>query len=287
MKRVAGFSLIELLVVIAIIAILSAIIFPVFSRAKNNAYKNSDMASMNQLRTALQLYFADQEGYPPALLGYVTLYTTGPDIGNVIPANKLKSYLYSDRVKALTTFKPSYNTSEFLDTTTAVYPNKDPRGPGNPVLDLNGDGIIDATDDFPEARQRYGPLDGNVCIGGGTMDRACASGVEAVFYSVSGYDVATVRGSIGNLGTELRYTLFWTEFSLDLNGSAFDDPRQLGYTYPPDDTVITWNSYFREYDANNEPISGNLDIVLYVGGSAKAYDSRVTFDRSWRIQVNP
>lgn len=287
MKRVAGFSLIELLVVIAIIAILAAIIFPVYSRAKNGANKSSDMASMNQLRTALQLYFADQDGYPPALLGYVTLYTTGPDIGNVIPANKLKSYLYSDRVKAITTFKPAYNTSNFLETTFAVYPNQDPRPIGSaPVLDLNGDGLTTPADDIAEARQAYGPGDGNVCLGGGVI-ATCLSGVAAAFYSVSGYDVATVLDSVGVARTELRYTLFWTEYSLDFNGSAFDDPRQLGYAFPPDDTVITWNSYFREHDSNNTPISGNLDIVLYIGGSAKPFNSRDTFNRSWRVQVNP
>ena len=287
MKRVAGFTLIEILVVIAIITILSAIIFPVFARAKNGAYKNSDMASMNQLRTALQLYYTDQDGYPPALLGYVTLYTSGPEVGNVIPANLLNSYLYKDRVKTLSTFKPSYNNSGFLDVTSAVYPNQDPRGIGTaPVIDLNGDGIIDKADDIAEARQAYGPGDGNVCLGGGVIG-TCLSGIEAAYYSMSGYDVATVRDSLGDVRTELRYTLFWTEYSLDLNGSAFDDPRQLGYAFPPDDAVITCNSYFREYDANNVPIPGNLEIVLYVGGSAKPYDSRVTFERSWRIQVNP
>ncbi|MFX8668662.1 prepilin-type N-terminal cleavage/methylation domain-containing protein, partial [Acinetobacter baumannii] len=80
-------TLIELLTVIAIIALLAAITFPVFSRVKDSANRNADMSHMNTLRAAIQLYEADQNGYPPALLGFVTLYTSGPSAGNVVPAD--------------------------------------------------------------------------------------------------------------------------------------------------------------------------------------------------------
>ena len=93
MKTRRGFTLIELLTVIAIIALLSAIIFPVFARSKAAAARNGDFSDMNSLRSALQLYRVDQGAYPPQLLGYVTLYTSGPNAGNVIPANELKSFL--------------------------------------------------------------------------------------------------------------------------------------------------------------------------------------------------
>jgi prepilin-type N-terminal cleavage/methylation domain-containing protein len=54
MKR--AFTLIELLVVIAIIAILAAILFPVFSRAKAAAKKISCLSSTKQIGTALYMY---------------------------------------------------------------------------------------------------------------------------------------------------------------------------------------------------------------------------------------
>ena len=72
MSRRNAFTLIELLVVIAIIGILSAIIFPVFARMKDSAYKSGDLTNMNSIRTALQLYRADQGAYPPTLLGYAS-----------------------------------------------------------------------------------------------------------------------------------------------------------------------------------------------------------------------
>lgn len=60
-----GFTLIELLVVIAIVAILAAIIFPVFSRARENARKTTCMSNLRQLGLALHMYAQDwDEGFP-------------------------------------------------------------------------------------------------------------------------------------------------------------------------------------------------------------------------------
>jgi prepilin-type N-terminal cleavage/methylation domain-containing protein len=291
MRRVSAFSLIEILAVIAIIAILSAIIFPVYARAKDSAFRSGDMASMNQLRTALGLYYNDQGAYPPQLLGYVTLYQSGPNAGQVIPAGQLESYLYKRRVRSIETFKPAYNRSQYNVTTTAVYPNHDiaerPIGT-NPLMDLDGDGDVDSADDIAEARQAYEPADGDVCMGGGTITNACPSNLVAQFYKMSGYDVAEVTDpATGGLRTELRYTLFWTEFALNQNGSASDDPRQLGYAFPPEDTIVTWNSYFRELDSQRRPKPINRDIVLFLGGSARPADSDGLFNKSWRYPVNP
>jgi prepilin-type N-terminal cleavage/methylation domain-containing protein/prepilin-type processing-associated H-X9-DG protein len=61
-----GFTLIELLVVIAIIAILAAILFPVFARAREKARQTQCLNNQRQLATAVQLYAQDHEEVLPA-----------------------------------------------------------------------------------------------------------------------------------------------------------------------------------------------------------------------------
>lgn len=66
--RRGGFTLIELLVVIAIIAILAAILFPVFAQAKNAAKGAACISNMRQIGIASMLYIGDSDDtwYPVA-----------------------------------------------------------------------------------------------------------------------------------------------------------------------------------------------------------------------------
>ncbi|MCX6366335.1 MAG: prepilin-type N-terminal cleavage/methylation domain-containing protein [Armatimonadetes bacterium] len=64
-SRRRGFTLIELLVVIAIIAILAAILFPVFARAREQARKTTCLSNLKQMGTSMLMYVQDyDETYP-------------------------------------------------------------------------------------------------------------------------------------------------------------------------------------------------------------------------------
>ena len=69
MKLRAAFTLIELLVVIAIIAILAAILFPVFAQAKAAAKTTVAVSNTKQIGTGLQIYLGDHDDIMPLLNG--------------------------------------------------------------------------------------------------------------------------------------------------------------------------------------------------------------------------
>src|SRR5262245_57471883 len=58
----SGFTLIELLVVIAIIALLAAILFPVFAQAREKARQTSCLSNLKQLSHAMLMYAQDYDG---------------------------------------------------------------------------------------------------------------------------------------------------------------------------------------------------------------------------------
>lgn len=86
-----GFTLIELLVVIAIIAILAAILFPVFAQARENARRASCQSNEKQLAYAALQYTQD---YDEKLFGFYT----GPAASQVTWMNRLQPYMKSIQI---------------------------------------------------------------------------------------------------------------------------------------------------------------------------------------------
>jgi len=75
-KAQPGFTLIEILVVIAIIAILAAILFPVFARARENARRSSCQSNLKQIGLGMLQYSQDYDETSP-----------NASMGSTVPAN--------------------------------------------------------------------------------------------------------------------------------------------------------------------------------------------------------
>src|SRR6184192_2824339 len=99
-RRAAGFTLIELLIVIAIIAILAAILFPVFARAREGARRTSCISNVSQLGKSMMMYVQDYDGtFPPRM--------PSPPAGSAFPCRPCRTidwrpyalpYIKSDKV---------------------------------------------------------------------------------------------------------------------------------------------------------------------------------------------
>lgn len=129
-KSHSGFTLIELLVVIAIIAILAAILFPVFSRAREQARKASCSSNLRQIGLGIMQYSQDYDETLPLFSLSTTSYkgfsgygTNGDD--GVRWADSIYPYIKSTQVFDC----PSG------DKRTQPY-NRGPIAPGGPYLDI-------------------------------------------------------------------------------------------------------------------------------------------------------
>ena len=83
--RRQGFTLIELLVVIAILAILAAILFPVFAQARERARMTSCLSNMRQMGLALDMYAQSYDEMMPPYQDAVY------DFANPDPATRLRA----------------------------------------------------------------------------------------------------------------------------------------------------------------------------------------------------
>lgn len=137
-----AFTLIELLVVIAIIALLAAILFPVFGRARENARRASCQTALKQLGLGFMQYVQDNDelyvrgdvqsgvpsmGWAGKLYPYVKssqVFSCPSDATPVTAPNVRVSYLYSQNISGMvspnTDRGKAWHAAEFTDTTRTV-----------------------------------------------------------------------------------------------------------------------------------------------------------------------
>ena len=107
-----GFTLIELLVVIAIIAILAAILFPVFAQAREKARAVACLSNTKQLDLAVLMYIQDYDESLP-----ISAYYTTDSNNNVVVASvfdSLNSYIKSSQLVQCPSANTAYNLSKIL-----------------------------------------------------------------------------------------------------------------------------------------------------------------------------
>lgn len=129
MEKKEGFTLIELLVVIAIIAILAAILFPVFARAREKARASSCLSNVKQIALAQMQYLQDYDSC------FVPVYNDNygyPD-GRLIWAEQLRPYCKNDQIFAC----PSSDAEQAMKTPIGGGFN-DPLFGTRYAMDMNG-----------------------------------------------------------------------------------------------------------------------------------------------------
>jgi len=117
-----GFTLIELLVVIAIIAILAAILFPVFAKAREKARQTSCLSNLKQIGSAMMMYTQDYDeslfpyrNNPPAASPALNPFASDPNVGSSAKRPIFYNQLLETYIKNYDVWKCPSNPSAFVN----------------------------------------------------------------------------------------------------------------------------------------------------------------------------
>jgi len=230
-----GFTLIELLVVIAVIAILAALLFPVFAHVREQVHQTNCMSNMAQLYSDLKLYKEDNGKYPPILI-------CNPYIQNAAPPPVQVPYA---GIPATTPLNAQSVLNRPFNVPSGQKYDKDVtvgQCPDNLVKDQTKvvTGAV-----YPQG-----------------VPLSVTGPTNTWYYSFDSYDTGPQINASGNVNpgvTEIHYSLDWTGTI-----GANDPQNQLKYPDPPQDkTVVTWCTYHVSV-AKTDQI-----MVLLLNGSAK------------------
>jgi prepilin-type N-terminal cleavage/methylation domain-containing protein/prepilin-type processing-associated H-X9-DG protein len=122
--RRRGLTLIEVIVVCTIIAVVAAIVFPMYARAKATAHNTTCLSNVRQITTALLMYM-DEHRYPPVYLEPSWLTALGLESGRKV---KLRCPLFRPRFRAtdINDLKSGYTFNTCLNVTILNGPPENP-----------------------------------------------------------------------------------------------------------------------------------------------------------------
>jgi prepilin-type N-terminal cleavage/methylation domain-containing protein len=273
-----AFTLIELLVVIAMIAILAAILFPVFGAVREQARQSNTMSNMHAIYVGARLFYEDEGHFPDVLFPYAeTKYTDGSGVERRLPAVQkdplvpmdeatgqfrtglYKSdntvvagpvnpgFLYREQVKDYITFLNADNpVKDKMAVTQVYYPFYAPNGLGGQVVTWQ-------KSDFAATCPTYG--DRNIPYDLSKPGFQDYVGQPKLFYVMDSMDIGPMCDSSGKQMTdqntgqllyELHYSPDWTHrlgLTCDVDKDNNPIVSQLKYRNPPTDrTIITWST---------------------------------------------
>lgn len=87
MNKQKGFTLIELLVVIAILGLLSTLAVVSLNNARQKSRDARRLSDVKQMQTALELYYADANGYPAAITTGDAIAYSGTTYMTIVPSD--------------------------------------------------------------------------------------------------------------------------------------------------------------------------------------------------------
>jgi prepilin-type N-terminal cleavage/methylation domain-containing protein len=254
MSGALGFTLIELLVVIAIIALLAAILFPVFATVREKARQATEISNMHQVQLALTQFEADYRQPPKVLFGYV--YTSG---GKIVPMDRALAQIKADKQDPKLYFPGLY--PEFINDVTVF------EDPDNPVTDTSKD---------------TGGLNVTLLCTSPNYDQQCQNPAVPVgsyiqgthdFYVADALDTSpqiTGPNAISNTVYVPRYQTSWTavpnthpnplDVTDPINGHNNFERQMAFFRTAPDDTYVTLTTYH---------VPKNAVIALFRSGNAK------------------
>ncbi len=270
-----AFTLIELLVVIAIIAILAAILFPVFAQAKMAAKKTADITQMKQISTAVQIYLGDYDDLFPMLRNGITDWGCA---NNTYGSAGGGPGLQCHQVNAThVMLKPYIKNTQIWKSPVDSMPRCDDASTG-----FGGAGTQGA---LSYVMTRYAPSLG-ATLNYGIAGWGSGTAIPTDPSSLSSSAVGNVSGTIALVPSFISWSYF-TGF-----GQHRADPRE--YAFDPSTGFTTglptWPNVTRLAAwCGNDTMSmgayGNVSVFGMADSSAKAINRGQTMDARWRTDL--
>ena len=244
-----GFTLIELLVVIAIIAILTAILLPVFASVREGSRQGVAISNMKDIQQKMEQYKLDNHKYPDVLFGYAYPGSTMQNgLSMAQNANNGSAAIYFPGLY------PAYikDPNEFTDPNNTLDSNASSAQQVTGQLAANIVAPCNPTAD--------GVLNGTGASGCFTSPPGTPAGKVVTtsrnYYKIDAYDSGPLVTAGNQVGTTFvpRYQLAHEGTVCPSSGTpsycdatvSTTDPdykRQLRWQNPPADTIITMTSY--------------------------------------------